>query len=73
MSSYVTKYEFVGQDSADSGVVRSCYRSASSSFKWVLLDGKSSGVPFAIPVEKYPLEAFPGRAVILRSIQRCLR
>ncbi len=30
-------------------------------------------VPVAISVEKYLLEAFPGRAVIVPSIQRCLR
>ena len=59
MSSYVTKYEFVGQDSADSGVVRSCFRSASSSFKWVLLDGKSSGSRLRFPSRSTHLKHFP--------------
>eukprot|EP01043_Picozoa_sp_COSAG02_P038403 COSAG02_NODE_2957_length_7667_cov_1172.088795_5_plen_56_part_00 len=43
MSYYYSKYEFLGRIQQDSGVVRSSFRSASSSSLWVLLDGEFHG------------------------------
>ena len=77
MSSYVTKYEFVGQDSAglrggevQFQVSKTVPRLATSrrGFPWGLPQ-----VPVAIPVEKLLNRPFPGRAVSHCSIQRCLR
>ena len=74
MSSYVIKYEFVGQDSAGLRGVRSVSGQQSlRAFGWFSTDASMGAVPIAISVEKLLNRPFPGRAAIVRSIQRCLR
>ena len=75
MSSYVTKYEFVGQDSAGlrGGEVQFQVSKTSAPFRNFSTDPSIGDAPIATSGEKFLNRPFPGRAVSHCSIQRCLR